>query len=83
MIETTESDALEELDLFINAMRSVAKEVEETPELVKSAPHSTRVSRLDEVQAARKPILRWRPVEEPALPPQPVPDGPPEDQPTI
>ena len=61
MIEPTESESLEELDLFIEAMRSIAKEVEETPELVKSAPHSTRVSRLDEVQAARKPLLRWRP----------------------
>jgi glycine dehydrogenase subunit 2 len=63
MIEPTESESLEELDLFIEAMRSIAKEVEETPELVKTAPHSTRVSRLDEVQAARKPILRWRPAE--------------------
>jgi glycine dehydrogenase subunit 2 len=61
MIEPTESESLEELDLFIDAMRSIAKEVEETPELVKSAPHSTRVSRLDEVQAARKPVLRWKP----------------------
>ena len=61
MIEPTESESLEELDLFIAAMRSIAKEVEETPELVKTAPHSTRVSRLDEVQAARKPILRWKP----------------------
>jgi glycine dehydrogenase subunit 2 len=60
MIEPTESESLEELDLFIAAMRSIAKEVEETPELVKTAPHSTRISRLDEVQAARKPILRWR-----------------------
>jgi glycine dehydrogenase subunit 2 len=61
MIEPTESESLEELDLFIQAMRSIAREVDETPELVKAAPHSTRVSRLDEVQAARKPILRWRP----------------------
>ncbi|MGB6193721.1 MAG: aminomethyl-transferring glycine dehydrogenase subunit GcvPB [Terracidiphilus sp.] len=61
MIEPTESESLEELDLFIAAMRSIAREVEETPELVKTAPHSTRVSRLDEVQAARKPVLRWRP----------------------
>ena len=61
MIEPTESESLEELDLFIAAMRSIAREVDETPELVKSAPHSTRVSKLDEVQAARKPILRWRP----------------------
>jgi glycine dehydrogenase subunit 2 len=61
MIEPTESESLEELDLFIDAMRSIAKEVEETPELVKSAPHSTRISRLDEVGAARKPVLRWKP----------------------
>jgi glycine dehydrogenase subunit 2 len=61
MIEPTESESLEELDLFVAAMRSIAREVEETPEVVKTAPHSTRVSRLDEVQAARKPILRWRP----------------------
>src|SRR4051794_560931 len=61
MIEPTESESVEELDLFIDAMRSIAKEVEETPELVKTAPHSTRVSRLDEVAAARKPILRWKP----------------------
>jgi glycine dehydrogenase subunit 2 len=61
MIEPTESESREELDLFIDAMRSIAREAEENPDLVKSAPHSTRVSRLDEVQAARKPILRWRP----------------------
>jgi glycine dehydrogenase subunit 2 len=63
MIEPTESESLEELDLFIDAMRSIAREVEESPEVVKSAPHSTRVSRLDEVQAARKPVLRWRPAQ--------------------
>jgi glycine dehydrogenase subunit 2 len=60
MIEPTESESVEELDLFIAAMRSIAMEAEETPELVKTAPHSTRVSRLDEVGAARKPVLRWR-----------------------
>jgi glycine dehydrogenase subunit 2 len=60
MIEPTESEPLEELDLFIAAMRAIAREVEETPELVKTAPHSTRVGRMDEVQAARKPVLRWR-----------------------
>jgi glycine dehydrogenase subunit 2 len=60
MIEPTESESVEELDLFIDAMRSIAREVEETPELVKTAPHSTRVSRLDEVAAARKPVLRWK-----------------------
>src|SRR6185437_17028106 len=53
MIEPTESESVEELDLFVAAMRSIAQEVEENPELVKTAPHSTRVSRLDEVTAAR------------------------------
>ena len=60
MIEPTESESMEELDLFVAAMRSIAREVEETPEVVKTAPHSTRVSRLDEVTAARKPVLRWK-----------------------
>jgi glycine dehydrogenase subunit 2 len=60
MIEPTESESVEELNLFIDAMRAIAREAEETPELVKTAPHSTRVSRLDEVRAARNPILRWK-----------------------
>jgi glycine dehydrogenase subunit 2 len=61
MIEPTESESKEECDLFIGAMRSIAVEAETNPELVKTAPHSTRVGRLDEVAAARKPILRWKP----------------------
>src|ERR1043165_849721 len=60
MIEPTESESKEELDLFVEAMKSIAKEVEEEPETVLSAPHSTRVSRLDETTAARKPVLRWK-----------------------
>jgi glycine dehydrogenase subunit 2 len=61
MIEPTESESREELDLFVEAMRSIAAEAAETPELVKTAPHATRVGRLDEVSAARKPVLRWQP----------------------
>jgi glycine dehydrogenase subunit 2 len=61
MIEPTESESLEELDLFIDAMKCIAREAEKEPELVRTAPHSTRVSRLDETAAARKPVLRWRP----------------------
>jgi glycine dehydrogenase subunit 2 len=61
MIEPTESESREELDLFVDAMRSIAQECEETPELVTGAPHTTRVSRMDEVTAARKPVLRWKP----------------------
>ena len=60
MIEPTESESREELDLFVDAMRQIAREVEENPQLVLDAPHSTRVARLDETTAARKPILRWR-----------------------
>ena len=66
MIEPTESESREELDLFVDAMRQIAREADENPELILNAPHSTRVSRLDETTAARKPILRWRP---------PVPDA--------
>jgi glycine dehydrogenase subunit 2 len=61
MIEPTESESKEEMDLFIDAMKSIAEEVEEDPEMVLAAPHTTRVSRLDEVAAARKPVLRWKP----------------------
>ncbi len=60
MIEPTESESREELDLFVDAMRQIAREAEENPELILSAPHSTRVSRLDETAAARKPVLRWK-----------------------
>jgi len=61
MIEPTETESKAELDLFIDAMISIAKEVEENPELVLKAPHNTRTSRVDEVTAARKPIVRWKP----------------------
>ncbi len=65
MIEPTESEPLEELDLFVDAMRSIAQEAIDSPELVRNAPHSTRLSRLDETAAARKPILRWQPGTKP------------------
>jgi glycine dehydrogenase subunit 2 len=61
MIEPTESEPKEELDLFIEAMKSIAEEVEEDPQFVLDAPHNTRISRLDETAAARKPVLRWKP----------------------
>ena len=61
MIEPTESASKAELDEFIEAMRSIALEVEEDPQFVLKAPYTTRVTRLDEVTAARKPILRWKP----------------------
>jgi glycine dehydrogenase subunit 2 len=63
MIEPTESESKEECDQFIDAMKSIAEEAKTTPELVKTAPHNTRIRRLDEVGAARKPLLRWKPAE--------------------
>ena len=60
MIEPTETESKRELDLFASAMISIAKEIEENPDLVKSAPYSTRTGRVDEVTAARKPIVRWK-----------------------
>jgi glycine dehydrogenase subunit 2 len=61
MIEPTESESKRELDLFIDALISIAAEVEENPEQVLAAPCSTRIGRVDEVAAARKPVLRWHP----------------------
>src|SRR5690625_4332440 len=59
MIEPTETESKETLDQFIDAMLSIAKEVEEEPEVVQEAPHNTVVKRMDETTAARKPILRF------------------------
>jgi glycine dehydrogenase subunit 2 len=75
MIEPTETENKGTLDAFIAAMLAIAKESEETPEIVTGAPHTTVVGRLDEARAARSPDLRWWPrqpkvlEEEPAPPP--------------
>lgn len=60
MIEPTESESLESLDGFVLAMKRIAEESKTQPELVRSAPHSTKITRLDEAEAARKPVLRWK-----------------------
>ena len=60
MIEPTESEGIDELDAFIAAMKAIAREVRESPDLVKGAPYTTPVQRLDEVKAARQPVLRWQ-----------------------
>jgi glycine dehydrogenase subunit 2 len=60
MIEPTETEGKQELDQFVEAIISIAKEVESDPQVVKTAPHGTRTSRVDETAAARKPVLRWR-----------------------
>ena len=60
MIEPTESETRETLDAFIQAMREIDREASEDPDLVRHAPHTTPVSRLDEARAARQPNLRWQ-----------------------
>jgi glycine dehydrogenase subunit 2 len=57
MIEPTETESKADLDRFVAAMRAIAEEARTEPETVKSAPHRTKVRRLDEVTAARKPCL--------------------------
>jgi glycine dehydrogenase subunit 2 len=59
MIEPTESEPREELDAFVRALRAIAEEARRDPALVRTAPHTTPVRRLDEVAAARHPVLRW------------------------
>ena len=59
MIEPTETESKATLDEFIGTLKLIAKEAEENPEILHSAPHSTPVRRLDEVAAARKPNLGW------------------------
>ncbi|KSU49216.1 glycine dehydrogenase [Exiguobacterium indicum] len=64
MIEPTETESKETLDAFCDAMLQIAKEVEETPDVVLNAPHTTIVKRMDETLAARKPVLRYEPKQE-------------------
>ena len=58
MIEPTESESLENIDQFIATMRRIAQEAKEDPTLLKEAPQNTKVRRMDETTAARKPCLR-------------------------
>jgi len=60
MLEPTETETKEELDRFCSAMLQIAREAKEEPSTLKDAPKRTRLSRLDEVQAARRPRLRWK-----------------------
>jgi glycine dehydrogenase subunit 2 len=60
MVEPTESEAKETLDAFCDAMLAIAREAGEEPELLRDAPHDRPVRRLDEVRAAKRPILRYR-----------------------
>jgi len=60
MIEPTETEGIEALDAFCEAMLEIAREAEEDPELVRGAPYTAPLRRLDEARAARKPVLRWQ-----------------------
>jgi len=61
MIEPTETESKETLDQFIAAMRRIAQEAQENPEMLRMAPHNPRVTRMNETKAAREPKLRWQP----------------------
>jgi glycine dehydrogenase subunit 2 len=58
MIEPTETESRETLDAFARALRQISTE---DPEFLHNAPHTTPVSRLDEVKAAKSPVLKWQP----------------------
>lgn len=59
MIEPTESETQETIDHFVDALKQINAEIDADPDLVRQAPHTTPVARLDEAQAARRPNLRW------------------------
>ena len=59
MIEPTETECRRDLDRFISAMKKIAQEAKNDPEVCKKAPHNSYVRRLDETNAARNPVLRW------------------------
>ncbi len=66
LIEPTESVGRQEIQQFIDAMKEIAREATDEPETVLNAPHTTRIGRLDEAAAARKPVLRWKPEQKAA-----------------
>ena len=61
LIEPTETESKQTLDAFVQAMVEILHEARDQPALVKAAPHTTPVRRLDDVRAAREPDLKWRP----------------------
>jgi glycine dehydrogenase subunit 2 len=64
MIEPTETEPKERLDHFTEVVRSILEEAREDPEIARNAPYTTPVRRLDEVGAAKRPVVRWRPDDE-------------------
>lgn len=60
MIEPTENESKETIDGFIDVMHRIAKEAHDTPEVVKGAPHNTPITRVDDVLAAKHPVVTYR-----------------------
>ena len=60
MIEPTETETKETLDAFVEALLAIAEEARTDPAKLRQAPHRTRLARLDETRAARRPVLRWQ-----------------------
>ena len=75
MIEPTETETKETLDAFADAMLAIAREAVERPEVLKEAPHHRPVRRLDEVNAARRAIVKYGFEEHPDLAAEPAPAG--------
>jgi glycine dehydrogenase subunit 2 len=72
MIEPTETEAKETLDAFVHAMLAIAREAAEEPDVVKEAPTSRPVRRVDEVKAAKRPVVRYLFEEHPTGHAEPV-----------
>jgi len=68
LIEPTETESIETLDGFADALIAIAGEAASDPDIVTSAPHDAPVRRLDEATAARQPNLRWRPMRGAEMP---------------
>jgi glycine dehydrogenase subunit 2 len=75
MIEPTETEPKERLDAFVDAMLAIAQEATDDPDMIRSAPHGRVVGRLDEVRAAKQPIVKYGFEEHPAAGPPPRADG--------
>lgn len=61
MVEPTETESKETMDIFIGAMKLIAEEARTNPQIFKTAPHNSPVRRIDEVAAVKNPILKWTP----------------------
>jgi glycine dehydrogenase subunit 2 len=61
LIEPAETESKETLDAFVTAMKEILVEIQEQPEMVKSAPHNMPLRKLDDVKAARELDLAWKP----------------------